>query len=146
MSAIADVAAECALLNIPVIADGGISSSSDVAKAIAAGADCVMSGRLFAGADEAPGMVTLYEGQACKLYRGMKSLSALAEKSRDRYGQAVDLSMVSVEGKESYIPCNGPVAQTVSSLLLGFKTAMGYTGCDDIDAMKRDCEFMKVTK
>ena len=115
---------------MPAIADGGVRTSGDIAKAIAAGADCVMMGSLFAGTDEAPGEVFLYQGRSYKSYRGMGSLGAMARGSADRYFQAEvqDSLKLVPEGIEGRVGYKGPVGDVVRQLVGGVRAAMGYTG------------------
>ncbi|TAH33062.1 MAG: IMP dehydrogenase [Alphaproteobacteria bacterium] len=132
--------------NIPVIADGGIRYSGDVAKAIAAGADCVMLGSLIAGTDESPGEVFLYQGRSYKSYRGMGSLGAMADGSADRYFQKeVDSLKFVPEGVEGMVPYKGSVAQVLHQLTGGLRAAMGYTGHATIQSMQAGCEFVRIT-
>ncbi|MFL2771136.1 MAG: IMP dehydrogenase [Rhodospirillaceae bacterium] len=131
----------------PVIADGGIKQSGDIAKAIAAGADCVMIGSLLAGTEESPGNVILYQGRTYKGYRGMGSLGAMARGSADRYFQqdvADDIKYVP-EGVEGRVPYKGPVHPVVHQLVGGLKAAMGYTGNASIADMQRNCVFRRIT-
>ena len=147
LTAIFDTVAACREKDIPVIADGGIKFSGDIAKAIAAGADCVMIGSLFAGTDEAPGEVVLYQGRSYKSYRGMGSLGAMARGSADRYFQeevSEQLKLVP-EGVEGRVPYKGPVGNIVHQLVGGLKAAMGYTGNGTIEEMQRNCTFKRVT-
>ncbi len=133
---------------VPVIADGGIRASGDLAKAIAAGADCAMIGSMFAGTDEAPGEVFLYEGRSYKAYRGMGSIGAMARGSADRYFQAdvaEPLKLVP-EGIEGQVPYKGPLRAIVHQLVGGLRAAMGYTGNADIPAMQENCRFVRVTQ
>ncbi len=147
LTAIMDVASACAKKGIPVIADGGIKYSGDFAKAIAAGADCVMMGGIFAGTDEAPGEVILYQGRSYKSYRGMGSVGAMMRGSADRYFQAgVSESQKLVpEGIEGRVPYKGPVGNVLHQMVGGLRAAMGYTGCRTVDEMKRKAEFMKMS-
>lgn len=135
--------------DVAVIADGGIRYSGDIAKAIAAGADSVMIGSLFAGTDEAPGELELFQGRSYKSYRGMGSQGAMLEHSnaRNRYLQSdVDeLEKLVPEGIEGRVPYRGPVAQVIHQLTGGLRAAMGYTGCVDIETMRRAPEFLSVT-
>ncbi|MBM3568404.1 MAG: IMP dehydrogenase [Alphaproteobacteria bacterium] len=133
--------------DIPVVADGGIKFSGDLAKAIAAGADCAMIGNLLAGTDEAPGEVVFYQGRSYKGYRGMGSVGAMARGSADRYFQAEikDQLKLVPEGIEGRVPYRGPVGQVVHQLIGGLRAAMGYTGCRDLAAMKADCRFVRIT-
>jgi IMP dehydrogenase len=132
---------------VPVISDGGIKYSGDLAKAIAAGADCAMLGTLFAGTDEAPGEVILYQGRSYKAYRGMGSVGAMARGSADRYFQQdiKDTLKLVPEGIEGRVPCKGPVATVIHQLVGGLKAAMGYTGNRSIADMQTNCQFLKIT-
>jgi IMP dehydrogenase len=147
LTAISDAVEECRKSGIPVIADGGIKYSGDLAKAIAAGADCAMLGSLFAGTDEAPGEVFLYQGRTYKSYRGMGSVGAMARGSADRYFQAEVSSTLKLvpEGIEGRVPHKGPVGQVIHQLIGGLKAAMGYTGNGTIADMQRKCQFVKIT-
>ncbi|MEX0921301.1 MAG: IMP dehydrogenase [Rhodovibrionaceae bacterium] len=133
--------------NTPVIADGGVKYSGDVAKAIAAGADCVMIGSLLAGTDESPGEVFLYQGRSYKAYRGMGSLGAMARGSADRYFQqeVADSLKLVPEGVEGQVPYKGPAHNVLHQLVGGLKAAMGYTGNASIEEMQRRCTFRKIT-
>lgn len=147
LTAIMETAEACRDQNIPLIADGGIKTSGDIAKAIAAGANCVMIGSLFAGTDEAPGEVFLYQGRSYKAYRGMGSLGAMARGSADRYFQAEvsdNLKLVP-EGIEGQVPYKGPVGQVVHQLVGGLKSSMGYTGNATIADMHKNAVFRRVT-
>ena len=133
---------------VPAIADGGIRFSGDLAKAIAAGADCAMIGSLLAGTDEAPGEVFLYQGRSYKAYRGMGSLGAMARGSADRYFQEEirdDLKLVP-EGVEGRVAYKGPVANIIHQLIGGLRSAMGYTGNANLEAMRSKAEFVRVTQ
>ncbi len=131
---------------VPVIADGGIKQTGDIAKAIAAGADSVMIGNLFAGTDESPGEKILLEGRAHKVYRGMGSLGAMAEGSKDRYYQdAEEPSKLVPEGIEGRVPYRGPVSDTIFQMVGGLRSAMGYCGCRTIDELKRNGRFVRMT-
>jgi IMP dehydrogenase len=147
LSALLSVAEHCRNEGVPVIADGGVRNSGDLAKAIAAGADCAMIGSLFAGTDESPGEVYLYQGRSYKAYRGMGSLGAMARGSADRYFQQdiQDTLKLVPEGIEGQVPYRGPVAQAIHQLTGGLRAAMGYTGNPDIAAMQRRCTFLRVT-
>ena len=148
LAALMDVADHCHQRGVPVIADGGIRASGDLAKAIAAGADCAMIGSLFAGSDESPGEVYLYQGRSYKAYRGMGSLGAMARGSADRYFQEEirDSLKLVPEGIEGQVPYRGPVATIVHQLVGGLRAAMGYTGNASIAAMQRGCTFLRVTQ
>ncbi len=147
LSAILEVAQICKDQNIPLIADGGIKYSGDIAKAIAAGAESVMIGSLFAGTDESPGEVFLYQGRSYKSYRGMGSIGAMARGSADRYFQAeVSNSLKLVpEGVEGRVPYKGPIKTILHQLVGGLKSSMGYTGCPDISTMRNKVNFRRIT-
>lgn len=147
LSAILEAAEVCKKENVPLIADGGIKTSGDIAKAIAAGADSCMIGSLFAGTDEAPGEVFLYQGRSYKAYRGMGSLGAMARGSADRYFQAEvsdNLKLVP-EGIEGQVPYKGPVGHIVHQLVGGLRASMGYTGNATVTDMKANAVFRRVT-
>ena len=130
----------------PVIADGGIKFSGDFAKAIAAGASCAMVGSMIAGTDESPGEVILYQGRSFKAYRGMGSLGAMARGSADRYFQKDAASDKLVpEGIEGQVPYKGPANAVIHQMVGGLKASMGYTGCQTIKEMRKNCEFVKIT-
>ncbi len=147
LTAIMDVSAAVAKKNVPVIADGGIKYSGDFAKAIAAGADAAMMGGVFAGTDEAPGEVILYQGRSYKSYRGMGSVGAMVKGSADRYFQAgVSQSNKLVpEGIEGRVPYKGNVATVIHQMVGGLRAALGYTGCATIKDMKDRAEFIRMT-
>jgi IMP dehydrogenase len=133
--------------DVPIISDGGVKFSGDMAKAIAAGADVVMIGSLFAGTEEAPGEVILYQGRSFKMYRGMGSIGAMREGSRDRYAQEmteVDSKLVP-EGIEGRVPYRGTLAEMVTQLVGGLRAGMGYTGCRDIKEFQEKTRFLRVT-
>jgi IMP dehydrogenase len=133
--------------NIPVIADGGIKFSGDITKALAAGADAVMIGSLFAGTDESPGETILYQGRTFKSYRGMGSLGAMMEGSRDRYGQDREApSKLVPEGIEGRVPYKGPLSSMVIQLVGGLRSGMGYCGVNSIAELQTKTRFMKVTE
>ncbi len=141
-------AAEVALKQgIPVIADGGIKYSGDLAKAIAAGASCAMMGGVFAGTDEAPGEVILYQGRSYKSYRGMGSVGAMVEGSADRYfqGKVRDTNKLVPEGIEGRVPHKGSMAPVIHQMVGGLRASMGYTGCKTISEMQSKAEFIKMT-
>ncbi len=147
LSAIMDVAAACRKKDIPLIADGGIKFSGDLAKAIAAGANCAMIGSLFAGTEESPGEVILYQGRSYKSYRGMGSVGAMARGSADRYFQQEiqDSLKLVPEGVEGRVPFKGPIAGVIHQLVGGLKAAMGYTGCRTLEQMQEKCQFVRIT-
>ncbi len=147
LTAVNDVVEHCRKRDVPVISDGGIKFSGDLAKAIAAGADCAMLGSLFAGTDEAPGEVFLYQGRSYKSYRGMGSVGAMARGSADRYFQAEVQSELKLvpEGVEGRVPHKGPVAHVIHQLIGGLRAAMGYTGNRTIGEMQKNCKFVRIT-
>lgn len=149
ISAVANVAEALEPFNIPLIADGGIRFSGDVAKAIAAGASVVMAGSILAGTEEAPGEVELYQGGYYKSYRGMGSLGAMAQKSgsADRYFQdaSAGIEKLVPEGIEGRTPYKGPMTNIIHQMMGGLRAAMGYTGSADIDTMRTRPEFVKIT-
>jgi len=132
---------------IPIIADGGIKQTGDVAKALAAGAHSVMIGSIFAGVDESPGETILYEGRSFKSYRGMGSLGAMKEGSKDRYFQDVedDIAKLVPEGVEGRVPYKGPLENTVFQLVGGLRAAMGYCGVKTISELRKNSKFVKIT-
>ena len=133
--------------NVPLIADGGIKFSGDITKALAAGADAVMIGSLFAGTDESPGETILYQGRTFKSYRGMGSLGAMQAGSRDRYGQEQELPGKLVpEGIEGRVPYKGPLSAMVTQLVGGLRSGMGYCGVSTIEELQTKSRFMKVTE
>ena len=133
--------------NVPIIADGGVKYSGDVAKAIATGADCVMIGSLFAGTAEAPGEVILFQGRSFKTYRGMGSIGAMKQGSSDRYAQegTVSDSKFVPEGIEGRVAYKGTVEETVTQLVGGLRSGMGYTGCKNIKEMQTKAKFVRIT-
>jgi IMP dehydrogenase len=149
ITAVSDVAEALAETDVPVIADGGIRYSGDLAKALAAGGHSVMIGGLFAGTEESPGEVELYQGRSYKSYRGMGSLGAMAQRegSSDRYFQegTTDREKLVPEGIEGRVPYKGPLAAIVHQLLGGLRGSMGYTGCRDIDELRRRPVFVRLT-
>jgi len=146
-TAITDAVEVCREHGVPVIADGGIKFSGDLAKAIAAGADCTMIGSLFAGTDESPGEVFLYQGRNYKYYRGMGSIGAMARGSADRYFQqeVTDTLKLVPQGVEGRVPHKGPVGNIIHQLIGGLKAAMGYTGNRTIQEMQTNCQFVRIT-
>lgn len=147
LSAIMDVAEVCNKQNIPFISDGGIRFSGDLAKAIAAGASCIMLGSLLAGTEESPGETILFKGRSYKMYRGMGSLGAMARGSADRYFQEniTDKLKLVPEGVEGRVPYKGHVSDVIHQLAGGLRSAMGYTGNKTIKDMHKNCEFVKIT-
>jgi IMP dehydrogenase len=144
LTAIMDCAAAAG--DVPVIADGGIRTSGDFAKAIAAGASCAMVGSAIAGTDESPGEVILYQGRSYKSYRGMGSLGAMARGSADRYFQADAASDKLVpEGVEGQVPYKGSASAVIHQLVGGLRAAMGYTGCATVAEMRENCAFVQIT-
>jgi IMP dehydrogenase len=131
----------------PVIADGGIKYSGDLAKALAAGADCAMVGSLLAGTDETPGEVFLYQGRSYKTYRGMGSVSAMARGSADRYFQQdiKDTLKLVPEGVEGQVPYKGAVATVLHQLAGGLRAAMGYVGAKDLQELHEKAEFVRIS-
>lgn len=146
LTALLDVVEVCSKEGIPVVSDGGIKYSGDLAKAIAAGADCAMLGSLFAGTDESPGEVILYQGRSYKSYRGMGSVGAMARGSADRYfQQEVSTIKLVPEGVEGRVPYKGPVSAVIHQLIGGLRAAMGYTGNGTMPEMQRNCQFVRIT-
>lgn len=148
MTAILECARATRDANVPLIADGGIKFSGDITKALAAGADCVMIGSLFAGTDESPGETILYQGRTFKAYRGMGSLGAMQQGSRDRYGQDREIaaSKLVPEGIEARVPYKGSLAMMVQQLVGGLRAGLGYCGCRTIAELQRKARFIKVTE
>jgi IMP dehydrogenase len=147
MTAIMDCAEEAAKWNIPILADGGIKYSGDVTKALAGGADAVMIGSLFAGTEESPGETILFQGRTYKVYRGMGSIEAMREGSRDRYFQEetdTDKKLVP-EGIVGRVPYRGPLAETIYQLVGGLRAGMGYLGTRNIAELRNKPRFMKIT-
>jgi IMP dehydrogenase len=131
---------------IPLIADGGIKFSGDITKAIAAGASCVMIGSLFAGTDESPGEQVLYQGRSYKVYRGMGSIEAMKQGSKDRYAQITDDAMKMVpEGIEGRVPYRGSVASIILQLIGGLRAGMGYCGTRNLEELRSKGRFIKIT-
>ncbi len=144
ITAIYDAANVASKHNIPVIADGGIKYSGEIVKALAAGANCVMLGSLVAGCEESPGDTEIYQGRQFKVYRGMGSLGAMAQGSKDRYFQEDSRKLVP-EGVEGRVPYKGPLAETVFQLLGGLRSGMGYCGCQTITALQENSRFVRIT-
>ena len=147
ITAVMECAAAAAKYNVPVIADGGIKQTGDIAKAIAAGADSVMIGNLFAGVEESPGEKVLFEGRAYKTYRGMGSLEAMKAGSSDRYFQDAedDIKKLVPEGIEGRVPYRGPLSDTVYQMVGGLRAAMGYLGAGTISDLKKSGKFVRIT-
>jgi IMP dehydrogenase len=147
ITAISNCAAVARKHGIPIIADGGVKYSGDLPKAYAAGADTVMVGSLFAGTEESPGDTILYQGRAYKSYRGMGSIGAMKEGSKDRYFQddvESDIKLVP-EGIEGMVPLRGPLSANIHQLLGGLRAGMGYTGCLNIRELQKNGRFIKIT-
>jgi IMP dehydrogenase len=147
ITAIGSCAKAAARRNVPIIADGGIKFSGDITKALAAGANSVMVGSLFAGTEESPGETILYQGRTYKVYRGMGSIGAMNQGSKDRYGQAdVEESMKLVpEGIEGQVPYKGSLSFNIHQLIGGLRAGMGYLGCRDVATLRAKARFMQVT-
>lgn len=147
ITAISEVYRAAKKKGIPIIADGGIKQTGDVPKAIAAGADSVMIGGLFAGVEESPGEKVLFEGRSFKIYHGMGSISAMKKGSKDRYFQDAedDISKLVPEGIEGRVPFKGPLSETIFQLIGGLRAAMGYCGVRDIKNLKTKTKFVKIT-
>lgn len=146
ITAVLDCAGVASQFDVPLIADGGIKFSGDITKAIAAGADAVMIGGLFAGTDESPGETVLYQGRTFKTYRGMGSLGAMSDATRDRYFQQdVEASKLVPEGIEGRVPSKGSLSGVVTQLVGGLQSGMGYCGCQNIQELKTRAKFVRVT-
>ncbi len=147
ITAIADVAEALAGTGVPLIADGGVRYSGDIAKALAAGAHAVMLGSLFAGTDEAPGDIELYQGRSYKAYRGMGSLGAMQRGAADRYFQDSDMNVEKLvpEGVEGRVPYKGSVVWVIQQLLGGLRACLGYTGCASLEELRRKAQFVEIT-
>jgi IMP dehydrogenase len=147
ITAIMDCTREADKAGIPCIADGGIKFSGDIAKALAAGAACVMIGGLFAGTDESPGETVLFQGRSYKVYRGMGSIGAMEKGSKDRYFQAHEEEKAKLvpEGVEGRVPHKGLLSESVHQLMGGVKAGMGYTGCESLKALKDRAKFIKIS-
>jgi len=144
ITAILDVCEVASKYGIPVIADGGVKYSGDLPKAIAAGANVIMIGSLFAGCEESPGEEEIYQGRRFKVYRGMGSIGAMNDGSRDRYFQQDSKKLVP-EGVEGRVPYKGPLSDTIYQLVGGLRSGMGYCGTRNINALKTDSHFVKIT-
>jgi len=144
ITAVMDCAEVAKEYGVPVIADGGIKFSGDVVKAIAAGADCVMIGGLFAGTEESPGEMMIYQGRSFKAYRGMGSEAAMKQGSSDRYFQEGQRKLVP-EGVEGKVPYKGPLADSIFQMIGGLRAGMGYCGVKNIKELKENTEFIKIT-
>ncbi|MEM9191292.1 MAG: IMP dehydrogenase [Myxococcota bacterium] len=145
ITAITDCARVASGKGVPIIADGGVKYSGDVVKALAAGANSVMIGSLFAGTDESPGELVLYQGRTYKTYRGMGSLGAMRAGSKDRYAQegVVDAEKLVPEGIEGRVPYRGPLSSIVYQMVGGLRAGMGYTGCSTVDSLRKDAKFVR---
>lgn len=144
ITAIYDAAQVAAAYDIPIIADGGVKFSGDIAKAIAAGGDVVMLGSLLAGCEESPGDTEIFQGRQFKVYRGMGSLAAMNKGSKDRYFQESNKKLVP-EGVEGRVPYKGAVGETIYQLMGGLRAGMGYTGCHNITELQSKAQFMQIT-
>jgi IMP dehydrogenase len=142
---------ECAMAarahNVPIIADGGIKQTGDIPKALAAGANAVMIGGLFASVEESPGETIIYEGRKYKSYRGMGSVSAMEQGSKDRYFQDAEdnLKKLVPEGIEGRVPYSGTLSEVMHQMVGGLRAAMGYTGCATVPELFEDAEFVRTT-
>ncbi|HPN38286.1 MAG TPA: IMP dehydrogenase [Melioribacteraceae bacterium] len=147
VSAVLDVYKSLRKIGVPIIADGGIKQTGDIAKAIAAGADTVMIGGMFAGVEEAPGEEVLFEGRRFKVYRGMGSIGAMKQGSKDRYFQDMedDVKKLVPEGVEGRVPYRGPLSETIYQLIGGLRASMGYCGAKTIEDLKRNGKFVKIS-
>ena len=144
ITAIHDAAQVAAKYGVPIVADGGVKYSGDIAKAIAAGANVVMLGSLLAGCEESPGETEIYQGRQFKVYRGMGSLAAMSKGSKDRYFQTNNKKLVP-EGVEGRVPYKGAVGETVFQLMGGLRSGMGYTGCHNVEELHSKAQFMQIT-
>jgi IMP dehydrogenase len=147
ITAIQNVADALKGTDVPCIADGGIRYSGDIAKAVAAGAGSVMLGSLFAGSEEAPGDIELFQGRSYKSYRGMGSIAAMQKGSSDRYFQDAEMNADKLvpEGVEGRIPYKGPATAIIEQLMGGLRASMGYTGCRTVEEMHSKAEFVEIT-
>ena len=144
ITAVMNCAEEADKSGIPIIADGGIKFSGDIVKALAAGAQIVMIGSLFAGTEESPGELEIYQGRSFKVYRGMGSIGAMKAGSRDRYFQEKDQKLVP-EGIEGRVPFKGPVSETIYQMIGGLRAGMGYSGTVNIEALRTQTRFIRIT-
>lgn len=146
ITAVYDCAVEAAKFGVPIIADGGVKYSGDIAKALASGAHAVMLGSLFAGVTESPGETEIFQGRRYKVYRGMGSVAAMKSGSKDRYFQDTnDAKKLVPEGIEGRVAYKGPIADTVHQLLGGLRSGMGYCGAKDLESFRRDAQFVRMT-
>jgi IMP dehydrogenase len=147
ITAIQNAAAALAQAGVPLIADGGVRYSGDVAKALAAGAHTVMLGSLFAGTEEAPGEIELFQGRSYKSYRGMGSLGAMQKGAADRYFQDAEMNVDKLvpEGVEGRVPYKGSALRVIEQLSGGLRASMGYTGCESIEALRTRTQFVEIT-
>jgi IMP dehydrogenase len=147
LTAVDDCAREADRHDVPVISDGGIKYSGDIVKALAAGASTVMIGSLFAGTEEAPGEVILYQGRSYKSYRGMGSLAAMKRGGKERYFQAEveEEQKLVPEGIEGRVPYKGSLAMNVYQMLGGIRSGMGYTGCRTVEELRENAHFVRIT-
>jgi IMP dehydrogenase len=147
LTAVMEAARVAARADIPVISDGGVKFSGDAVKALAGGASTVMIGSLFAGTDEAPGETVLYQGRTYKLYRGMGSLGAMADGSRDRYFQGdVEAAKLVPEGIEGRVPYRGSLTSNVHQLIGGLRSGMGYVGAADLAELRQKARFVRISQ
>ncbi|WP_129721471.1 IMP dehydrogenase [Xylanivirga thermophila] len=144
MTAVYECAQEADKYDIPIIADGGIKYSGDIPKAIGAGASVIMIGSLLAGTEESPGEIEIYQGRSFKVYRGMGSMAAMAQGSKDRYFQE-DAKKLVPEGVEGRVPYKGPVSETIFQLVGGLRAGMGYCGAPDIEHLRKNAQFIRIT-
>jgi IMP dehydrogenase len=146
MTAIKECSRVADAAGVPIIADGGIKFSGDITKAIAAGASSVMIGGLFAGTDESPGELMLFQGRSYKVYRGMGSLGAMEAGSKDRYFQSgVEAAKLVPEGVEGRVPYKGLLSTSIHQLVGGLKSGMGYCGCKNINELRKKARFIRIT-
>jgi IMP dehydrogenase len=144
-TAVQECCEEALKSNVPTIADGGIRSSGDVVKCLAAGASCVMMGNMFAGCEESPGEIEIYRNRAYKVYRGMGSVAAMRQGSSDRYFQIKDTGVMVPEGVEGRVPFKGPLSETMQQLMGGLRSGMGYCGAASLIELRETAEFIRIT-